>query len=299
MKWWGWLISLLPLALGWLFGVLASKAVLPNPELYLRGGLAPLLFRAGFALSAISVTIGLTLGRIRRHHAAELKAILEESLQERRRFLQRLDHELKNPLTAIQTGLNNVSDVTQDAYVGGEVEAIKAQVRRITQLVADLRKLAALETMVVENTSVDLAELLEEEVHSLKETTGREIVLMLPSAPWPLRHISGDRDLLLLAVHNLLDNALKFTADTDTVEVRAFEDDHEIVIEVADTGPGIPGEEVDQVWEELYRGKGARGIEGSGLGLALVKTIVEKHGGRIGLRSEPGQGTVFAIRLAI
>jgi two-component system OmpR family sensor kinase len=109
----------------------------------------------------------------------------------------------------------------------------------------------------------------------------------------------ADRDLLYLAVYNLLDNALKFTRPGDTVEVRAFEDGASVVIEVADTGPGIPEDELPHVWEELYRGQGARAAPGSGLGLALVRAIVELHGGQINLRSRAGQGTVFTVRLPI
>lgn len=297
MKWWGWLLALFPLAIGLLVSALAANAVIPNPVLYLRGTLAAVALRIGLLFSFLAAAMGLAFAVVRSRHNAELKARTDASLQERRRFLQRFDHELKNPLTAIQTGLNNVGDVAEDPYVEGEVEAVKTQVRRVSHLVADLRKLAALETASVETTQVDLGDLLNEEVQALQETAQREIVLMLPSAPWPLRQVAGDRDLLLLAVHNLLDNAVKFTGPEDTVEVRAFEDDHQIVIEVADTGPGIPDNETAQVWEELYRGKHARGIEGSGLGLALVKTIVEKHGGRVGLRSQAGRGTVFTIRL--
>ena len=95
----------------------------------------------------------------------------------------------------------------------------------------------------------------------------REIVSELYST-------SGDYDLLILAIHNLLDNAIKFTHPGDTVEMRAFEDDANVVIEVADTGPGIPEGEISHVWEELYRGEGARGVPGSGLGLALSRAIV-------------------------
>jgi len=111
--------------------------------------------------------------------------------------------------------------------------------------------------------------------------------------------ILGDWDLALLAVYNLLTNALKFSHPGDTVEVRALEDGAAVLVEVADTGPGIPEEELPHVWEELYRGQGARGIRGSGLGLALVRAIVERHGGRVTLRSRSGHGTVVAMRLPV
>ena len=121
--------------------------------------------------------------------------------------------------------------------------------------------------------------------------------LTLPQAPWPLPQVPGDWDLLFLAIHNLLDNALKFTRSDDTVEVRAFEDGNLVAIEVADTGPGIPAEDVPRVWEELYRAETARGVPGSGLGLALVRAIVERHHGEAAIRSRVGQGTVVTLRL--
>jgi two-component system OmpR family sensor kinase len=121
--------------------------------------------------------------------------------------------------------------------------------------------------------------------------------LILPQAPWPLPSISGDGDLLLLAFLNLLDNAIKFSEPGDTIEVRASEDGRMVVVEVADTGPGIPEEELPYVWQELYRGQGARGIPGSGLGLALVRVIIERHGGQVNIRSRAEQGTIVIVRL--
>lgn len=299
MKWWGWLLSLLPLGAAWGYALLASNGLAPNPMLYLRGELAAVLFRAGLSLSLISLVAGLLIARVRRSHRAALKEIQSSGMRERRRFLQRLDHELKNPLTAILTGLNNLGDVSQDEYIKQETAAVQAQVRRLNHLVADLRKLAALETIAIEKAEVDLAGLVEDEVQGLTEATGRQINLMLPSAPWPLPVVEGDQDLLLLAIHNLLDNALKFTEVDDTVEVRASEEDGQVLIEVADTGPGIGQDEGEHVWEELYRGQGARAVPGSGLGLALVKMIVERHGGTVGLRSQVGKGTVFSVRLPL
>jgi two-component system OmpR family sensor kinase len=109
--------------------------------------------------------------------------------------------------------------------------------------------------------------------------------------------VAGDWDLLFLAIYNLLDNACKFTQAGDTLEVRAFEDGATIVIEVADTGPGITEKDIPHVWKELYRGRDARSIPGSGLGLALVRAIIERHGGQTAVRSRAGQGTVFTLRL--
>jgi two-component system OmpR family sensor kinase len=105
--------------------------------------------------------------------------------------------------------------------------------------------------------------------------------------------------LLVLAVYNLVENALKFTAGNDSVEIRALEDGRVVVIEVADSGAGISPDDVSKIFEELYRGSNARSTEGSGLGLALVNRIAHLHGGGVGVRSsqqEP-RGTVFTLRL--
>jgi two-component system OmpR family sensor kinase len=225
-----------------------------------------------------------------------------EAAADRSRFLRRLDHELKNPLTAIRAGLANLDMSQSDPARQQALASVEAQVLRLSQLTSDLRKLAELEARPLERDRVDIAELLREAVSLAEERPGvssRSLVLALPQAPWPVPEVLGDWDLLFLAIYNLLDNALKFTGEDDRVEVRAVDDRGYVLVEVADTGPGIPDEELPRVWEELYRGQQARGVPGSGLGLALARTIVERHGGEIRLRSRVGQGTAVAVRLPV
>jgi two-component system OmpR family sensor kinase len=131
------------------------------------------------------------------------------------------------------------------------------------------------------------------------ETEPRQLNLILPQAPWPLPNVSGDWDLLFPALYNLADNALKYTQSGDTIEIRARQDDEYVAVEVADTGIGIPAEDMPHVWEELYRGANGRSVTGSGLGLALVKAVVERHGGRVALESRIEQGTNVTIWLPI
>jgi two-component system OmpR family sensor kinase len=219
--------------------------------------------------------------------------------EERRQFLRRLDHELKNPLTAMQVALANLSDARTKKDRQESIESVQAQVRRIASLVASLRKLAELEIRDIECASVDLADLLRTAValaEERPESRSRNVTLSLPVPRTPLCNIRGDGDLLFLALYNVLDNALKFGRPGDSIDVRAFAEEQSIVIQVTDTGPGIPDLEVPHVWEELYRGRAARGIPGSGLGLGLVRTIVERHGGQVSLRSRVGEGTVVTMR---
>jgi two-component system, OmpR family, sensor kinase len=271
-------------------------------------GLSPIIFMrvdAGtlFLLLAITFSLVWVFGASMRTSAARrgehaLRQARLEEADAHRRFIRRLDHELKNPLTAIRAGLANLPD-SGDGQV---VPSVRAQVDRLAHLSADLRKLADLETQPLEREPVDVGELLNEVVEQVREREERltrQIRVTVPRAPWPLTPVPGDRDLLFLAIHNLVDNALKYSRAGDTIELRAFEDSAAVVIEVADTGAGIPEDELSQVWEELYRGRGARGVPGSGLGLALVRSIVERHGGTAGVRSRAGQGTVFALRLLL
>jgi two-component system OmpR family sensor kinase len=219
---------------------------------------------------------------------------------EHRRFLRRLDHELKNPLTAIRVALANLAEGQERSPA--LLESVERETLRIGRLAADLRKLADVEVGVLEEAQVDLVALLHEVVAAVEEqgeATGRTLRLVLPAAPWPLPSIEGDPDLLFLAVHNLVMNALKFSTNGDLVEVRAHEQGNYVLIEVADTGCGIPKEEAPHIWDELYRGQGARGTPGSGLGLALVRAIVERHHGQVEMRSRMGQGSVFTVRLPV
>jgi two-component system OmpR family sensor kinase len=299
---WEWLIAPLPAAMGLAVAVLAASERLPNPILFLRGDLGTLAVLIGLLLSGLISSYLLLEAWIERDCQRRVAGVQTRAAEERRRFLRRLDHELKNPLTAVRAGLVNLAEAPTEVMHREALNSVETQVIRLSRLAADLRKLADLETRPLERAPVDLAKLLQEVLalaQERSEANSRRLSLTLPKAPWPLPTILGDWDLLFLAMHNLVDNALKFTQPGDTVEIRAFEDGSTVVLEVADTGPGIPELEVPHVWEELYRGQGARGVPGSGLGLALVRAIAERHAGRVILRSRMGQGTVVSVRLPL
>jgi len=301
-RWWIGGVLLFYLTAGGIIYGLVLLDQIPNPVLYLRGRMSALIIWGGLLVASLSSAHLFFLARRSRQHRTELDEVHAESRNNRRRFLQRLDHELKNPLTAIRAGLINISSEPLNEYVEKEVVAVQSQALRISNLVGDLRKIAALETISLEKTDVNIAELLEDIVGIVRDRNALEekrLSLITPNAPWPLPEIQGDPDLLLLAVHNLIENALKFTQPGDTIEVRASEEGNWVVIEVADTGLGIPGHDLERVWEELYRGSYTHGIPGSGLGLPLVKAIVEKHGGEVTLRSKHDQGSVFGMILPV
>ncbi len=227
-----------------------------------------------------------------------------EAEQGRRRFLRRLDHEIKNPLTGLRAALVNMQEVKDSTDRQRAVQNAGNAVERLTRLLTDLRKLSDLGERPIELSQVDVPDLLQDVVdaaHVLPAYNGREVNLLIPKVPSPFPMIVGDRDLLVLAGYNLVENALKFTCETDSVEIRLGEDGRAILIEVADSGVGVPAEDVSKIFEELYRGSNARSTEGSGLGLALVHRIIALHDGQISVRSsqEEPRGTVFTIRLPV
>jgi two-component system OmpR family sensor kinase len=297
---WRLAVALVPLAGGVLVAVLLwNVEALDNPILYVRADVGTVAILLGAVLSIVAGA-GLVLQAVTVRCRARVADVRAQAAEERRRFVRRLDHELKNPLTAIRAGLANLCNDQGPSVQQEALDSVEAEVLRLSRLTADLRKLAELETRPLERAPVDVAALLREAVALAKEqpaAEARTLTLTLPQAPWPLPAVLGDWDLLFLTVYNLLDNAIKFTGPGDTVEVRAAEEGAFVIVEVADTGPGIPPGELESVWEELYRGQSAQGIPGSGLGLALVRAVVERHGGQVSLRSRAGHGTVVRVRL--
>jgi two-component system OmpR family sensor kinase len=293
-----WLPIFAPVILALVFAILFNQSDLPNPTLFIRFQISVLIFIFGAALSFIAAVVLLISDWIERRHVATLLRASEE----RRHFLRRLDHELKNPITAILAGLANLSSSETVDQRETAMSSVEAQMRRLRTLVSDLRKLADLERRSIEFNPIDMNLVLVEAYEFIQDKEGaksRNFGISIPQAPWPLPFVSGDRDLLFLVMHNLLDNALKFTNPGDTIELRAYEDGSRLVVEVADTGLGIRESERAFIWDELYRGEDARGIPGSGLGLALVKSIIQRHNGTVAVRSRSGQGTVFSFSLPV
>jgi two-component system, OmpR family, sensor kinase len=288
----------IPVLAGAALGVALQVA---EPAIQLYAAVAPglLVGVAGLLGTVILAVARLTRQRAMMAAEAAERDAMVRAADDRLRFLMRLDHELKNPLTAIRAGLANIE---QAGAAGPALESVSAQASRITRLLGDLRKLADLETREIETVPVDLPGLLQEvgeAVAAIPAAGERDIQWSVPQAPWPLPVIEGDRDLLFIALQNLIANAVKFSAPGDRVEVRSSEDDDWVLVEVADTGIGIPDEEIGEVWQELARGRAARSLPGTGIGLALVRVVVTRHGGRIAIRSRDGQGTVVSIRLPV
>jgi two-component system OmpR family sensor kinase len=302
--WLIWLIVALPLILGGLASILMQAFSRPVPVLVFKIDIGMAIFLAGIFLTALSAAFYSGASIRDRQARKRLEASLQEAERSRNRFLRRLDHEIKNPLTGLQAALANLRESSSLQERERAARNADRAVGRLASLLADLRKLTDLAERPPERLPVDIPELLEEMVeaaHSQPAYGERQISLMITRVPRHLPAVTGDRDLLGLAVYNLIENALKFTSAGDSVEVRALEDGRAIIVEVADTGPGIAPDELESVFEELYRGANAHSVDGSGLGLALTQRIVDLHGAQIAVRSHQAEprGTVFTLRLPI
>ncbi len=277
---------------------------LPIPVLVFRVDVATVIFTLGALLTLLAAAAYAGAWLRDRQARRDAQHMAVEAERSRLRFMRRLDHEIKNPLTGLQVALANLRE--SRAPQERERAAINANhaVERLSRLLTDLRKLSDLGERPAERLPVDVPQLLQEMIDAAQLQPAyrtRQVNLTIARVPRRLPAVTGDRDLLGLAIYNLLENALKFTSPEDAVEVRALEDGRAIIVEVADTGPGIASEDLRNIFEELYRGTNARGIEGSGLGLALARRIVYMHGGQIAVRTrrdEP-RGTVFTLRLPI
>jgi two-component system, OmpR family, sensor kinase len=297
-------LLLLPLLFGLALALALQVISGNNPiiRFQARADLGTLALIGGSLLSIILLG-GWTVRNIyNRSLKRSLSFVLSETSEARRRFLGRLDHEVRNPLTALQVTLEYLHGTPNEIEVSRGLNDISVQAGRLRSLVTDLRKLADLEEQTIERQPVDICELLNEVLETIQvhpDYDERQVQLTLLQSPWRLSSVQGDRSLISLTCYNLLDNALKFTQAGDNIEVRAFEVDNWLVIEVADNGPGIPDNDLPFIFEELYRGSNTSNQPGSGLGLTLVWTIVKRHGGLVTVRSRSGQGTVFTLRLPL
>ena len=299
-----WVLGAVPAALGAAIATLLV-AIGETRQVQVRIALPAVAVGAGILLSAIVLAVIAALAvrarRRARAEAAHAEASARGAQQEREnhaRFLARLDHELKNPLTAI---LATSAAAQNDAGGTASWPLVDAQAAKLGGLVRDLRKLADLESRPLEREPVELEQLLAEAIAALAQqdpAAGARVALTVTRVPWPVPPISADPDLLSLAVDNVLGNAAKYSQE-GPIEVRLREEAGEAVIEVADTGRGIPSADLPQVFDELARAQNARDVAGSGIGLSLVSGILRRHGGTVALRSAEGSGTVVTLRLPL
>lgn len=222
---------------------------------------------------------------------------VERSETSRRRMAADLAHELRTPLSALQAGLEEL----RDGYVEADPErlgALHAQSERLSRVVDDLAALAAAETaaLSLHRAPVDLGDLAADAVLAATAGTaaaGLEVVTRLDRDVV----VDGDADRLHQVVANLLTNAARYCRPGDRVTITVTAADGHAELRVSDTGPGIPAPDLPHVFDRLWRGRADS--EGSGIGLAVVRELVEAHGGQVRAESDGRTGSTFTVRLPL
>jgi signal transduction histidine kinase len=277
---------------------------LTRPDAEVRDELELLGSRRVFAryVGPVRGSSGMLIGRL-----VVLREITAQREAERvkEEFFALVSHELRTPLTAIIGYLELVLDDDEEALDPSHrahLEIVGRNARRLLRLVGDLLFVAQVEAghLALELDRVDLADVAAQSVETFR-ARARQRSIALTSEVQPVGDVLGDRDRLGQAFDNLLANALKFTPERGRVELRLRGDNGQAILEVADTGPGIPDIEQERLFERFFRTEQAvRGaVEGIGLGLAIVRAIVEGHGGHIDVQSEAGAGATFAVTLPL
>jgi two-component system sensor histidine kinase BaeS len=212
----------------------------------------------------------------------------------RRDLVASVAHELRTPVAVLQAGhealLDGVTEPTPE-----ELSSLRDEVLRLARMVEDLQTMAAADAAVLQLTRErrDLAEIAVVAADSLArrfEAAGVKLDRQLAPAP-----ALADERWMHQVVTNLLGNALKFTPAGGTVTIRTGQDGPGAVLEVADTGIGIPADELPRVFDRFWRGQAAARTSGSGIGLAIAAELAQAHSGTLTAASQPGQGTRLTL----
>lgn len=227
----------------------------------------------------------------------------EKAIEEgRRELIAAISHDLRTPLASIRAMLEAVQDgvVRDEPTISRYHAAIHDQVDRLSRLIDDLFELSRLDSgsISLRIQYVDFDELVLETVESLRPSAERRGIRLTVTEDSVGHRARVDADQVQRVVANLVQNAIRHTPDGGKIQVAIRADRQELAVEVVDSGDGIPGGDLERIFDRFYRGEKARtrsDSTGAGLGLAIAKAIVEAHRGRIWAESPPHQGARFVF----
>lgn len=216
----------------------------------------------------------------------------------RRSFIANVSHELKTPMTTIAGFIDGMLDGTiprekQDQYM----KIVSDEVKRLSRLVRAMLDLSRIDSGEVKMNTVnmELTEMVCNVLVASEQRIEQKHLTVTGMEEWEPQEIVGDYDLMNQVLHNLLDNAIKFTNVGGNIHIRLSRENGRVYVSIRNTGEGIPADEMPRIFERFYKSDRSRSIDknGVGLGLYIVHTVVRLHGGEIAVRSVPGEYTEF------
>lgn len=243
----------------------------------------------------------------RKQNARELETALEKEkeLNElQRQFVSMASHEFRTPLAIIDATAQRIKrradkDMLSPEDAGIRVEKIRGAVKRMTHLMESTLIAASMEEgkISVEIKPCNIGQIITEVCACQQEIAQTHtIICNLGDLPMTIQADDGSLDQVLT---NLLSNAVKYAPDAPQIEVHARTEGKDVVVSVRDHGLGIDEDDLRKIGERFFRAKNSTGIAGTGIGLNLVNTLVDMHGGRISVTSRKGEGSTFTIALPI
>jgi len=231
---------------------------------------------------------------------------LQKADEDRAQFVRTVTHELRSPVAGAQSLARVLLEATGEELSEKQrdvIERISARLDRLMDLINDLLTLAAAKAPGFQQPPqpVALLEMVQWAVDQQAAAAREKNVALQPELPTAQILVRATREGLGQIFGNLMDNAVKYTPAGGRVAVTAKTEGNAAVIQVADTGMGIPEADLPHLWEEFFRASNARqaGIRGTGLGLSIVKRLVETYGGRIAVQNGEARGAVFTVTLPV
>jgi two-component system phosphate regulon sensor histidine kinase PhoR len=216
-------------------------------------------------------------------------------------FVATITHDLRSPLTVIHGALRLLPQLGQLNEEQNEfAQRATRSAEHMDRLISSLLDIGRIEAgLEMKMGPVELRDVVEQVVANLQEEAANKRQTVDLELADSVSMVKGNPTRLVQVITNLLDNAIRYTPEGGRIAIRASEDEGQITLSVSDTGVGIPAQAKDHIFQKFYRVEGpqTRELEGMGLGLAAVKSIVERHGGRVWVQSREGQGSIFYFTL--
>ena len=228
----------------------------------------------------------------------------QETERQRREFIANVSHELKTPMTTIGGFIDGILDGTIDSSKSTYyLRIVSDEVKRLSRLVTGMLNMSKIEAgqLKIQPKEFDISAMTFKTMLGFERAIDEKKIEIRGLDKVEPLNICADEDMINQVVYNLIDNAVKFTNEGGYIEVAIKSDSEKMIFSVKNSGKGISREEAGKVFERFYKTDKSRSydVKGAGLGLYIVKTIIDMHGGQITVNSEPGEYTQFVFWLPL